>query len=153
MVGTTTNPSSQEATVPGHPTIDWFTINEELASMLSPVHAELANNICSPREAAEEFVTLITAHLKHHLVIRPGSSSTQQIFQHRERAIVRLTKRLAYIKNNKRKNIPSQRSEFLNAVRAHNKSVKAMRELDFPRSVRKQEKAFRSNPWKSSVSL
>ena len=57
---------------------------------------------------------------------------------------------LTSIKNNMRKNFPSQRIEFLSAMRAHNRSVKAKRELEFQGSARKQEKAFRSgvsNRW------
>ena len=76
--------------------------------------SELANNIYSPCEAAEEFTTLITTHLRHHSVIRPGNNSTQQISsaQHHERAIVRLTKCLASIKNNMRKNFPHSAVSF-----------------------------------------
>ena len=105
-VGTTTNLLSQ-ATVPRHPTIEWASINEELASMLSPVYVELANNVCSPCEAMKEFATLITAHRGHHSVIGPDNNSTKPTSQHRERPIVRLTTRLASIKNYMRKNFPS----------------------------------------------
>ena len=147
------NSLSQEVNVPYHPAIKWSVVNEELVTMLSPIHAELANNVCSPCEAAEEFSTLITAHLRHHSLIHRDKTSSQQAFQHRDRAVVRLTKRLAAIKNNLRRKFPSNQSEFLNAVRVHNLSVKAMNELEFQRSSRKQEKAFRCNPWKFSKSV
>ena len=120
--------------------------------MLSPVHAELANNITTPNEAAEKFAALSIAHVNHHSVIHPTSRPTQPTPQHRERAVVCLSKRLPTIKNNLRKNFPSHRSVFLNVVRAH-KSVKTMNELHYQRTARKEERAFKFNPWKFSKSV
>ena len=82
------NSLSQEANVPYHPAIKWSVVNEELVTMLSQIYAELANNVCSPCEAAEEFSTLITAHLRHHSLICPDKTSSQQAFQHRDRAVL-----------------------------------------------------------------
>ena len=85
MVGPTTVPLSQEATVPNRHTTEWSTINEELASMLSPIHAELANDVSSPCEAADEFTTLIIAHLRYYSVIQIGQKHKppQPTAQHR----------------------------------------------------------------------
>ena len=47
--------------------------NEKLATMLLPIHVELANNIMTPSEATKEFATLITAHFSDHSVIRSTS--------------------------------------------------------------------------------
>ena len=106
-------------------------------------------------EAAVEFVSLIKDHLEHHDALRRPKSSpaltTHPI--HRDRAIVRLTKRLASLKNNSRKQFPSERSQFLNAVRAHNKALRAERQQQREKSGFKQEKAFRNNPWKFAKSV
>ena len=81
--------------------------------MLLPVHVELANNNMMPSEAAEEFATLITAHLSNHSVIHSTSLPTPSTTQHRERAIVCLSKRLATIKNKLRKNFPDWVEEVM----------------------------------------
>ena len=123
--------------------------------MLTPLHVELSNDIATPCEAAVEFVSLIKDHLEHHDALRRPKSSpaltTHPI--HRDRAIVRLTKRLASLKNNSRKQFPSERSQFLNAVRAHNKTLRAERQQQREKSGFKQEKAFRNNPWKFANSV
>lgn len=44
------------------------------------VHVELANNIAIPSKAAEEFATLITAHLSNLSVILPDPRRSHFIF-------------------------------------------------------------------------
>ena len=94
MAVTQSSPLSQPAIVTDLRDKDWPSINKELASMIAPLHTELANDIAAPCEAAVEFASLITAHLDHHGVLGRNSASRSQQ-QHRDRAIVRLTKRLA----------------------------------------------------------
>ena len=100
MVVTQSTPLSQPATVTGLRDRDWSTINEELASMLAPLHVELANNIAPPCEAgvefaAVEFASLITAHLEHHGTLQRCKPSSTNCQPHRNCAIVHLTKCLA----------------------------------------------------------
>ena len=61
MVVTQSTPLSQPATVTSLRDRDWSTINEELTSMLAPLHVELANDIVPPCEAAVEFASLISS--------------------------------------------------------------------------------------------
>ena len=56
-------------------------------------------------------------------------------------------------KKQSRRTFSRNPSEFLNAVRAHHKAKKAADRLGQQRSARKQEKAFRNNPWKFSKSV
>ena len=131
-------PFSQPATVAGLRDREWSSINGELASILAPLHMELANDIVSPCEAAVEFASLITAHLEHHGALRcckPPSTNHQL---HRTCAIVCLTKRLGNLKNNYRKQFPLDRTQFLNAVCAHNKALRAARQQQQQRLGRKQ---------------
>lgn len=126
--------------------------------MLRPLHFELANEIITPSIAAEE-ATLVNAHLDHHGVLgKPSTHSAHPAVPanddyNRERAIVRLTKRLSRVKNQSRRTFSRNPSEFLNAVRAHHKTKKAADHLGQQRSARKQGKAFRNNPWKFSMSV
>jgi len=141
--------SSQYASPAGLDGPNWPLINEELATMLRPLHSELANDIITPSTAAEEFSILVNAHLDHHLILKkPSTLSASPIANdyNRERTIVRLTKRLARVKNQSRRSFPHNPPEFLNAVRVHHKAKKAADRLVQQRSARKQEKAFRKNP-------
>ena len=62
-----------------------------MASMLAPLHVELAKNIATPCEAAVEFASLITAHLEHHGALRCCKPPSTNCQPHRNHAIVRLT--------------------------------------------------------------
>ena len=66
MVVTQSTPHLQPATVTGLHDRGWPSINEDLASMLAPLHVELENDIALLYEAAVEFAFLITAQLEHH---------------------------------------------------------------------------------------
>ena len=69
MVVTSTTLYSQYVTVTDLHEVDWSSIKEELSSMILPNHVEFTNIIISPREAADEFTTLIKDHLDHHLCL------------------------------------------------------------------------------------
>ena len=69
--------SSQYASPAGVDGPNWSLINEELATILRPLHFELANEIITLSIAAEEAATLVNAHLDHHGVLRkPSTRST-----------------------------------------------------------------------------
>ena len=155
MRASVSQPSLQAATTAGFDSHNWSLINEELATMICPLHSELVNNI-TPSVAAKEFASLVSAHLEHRCALK--KSPTQSIGlttngQIRERAIVRLTKCLAELKNQSRHTFPHNPFEFLNVVRVHRKSKTATDHYAQHRSARKQEKAFRNNPWKFSKSI
>ena len=152
MPATISQPPSQVAVSAGIYSIDWPLINEELSSMLLPLHAELANKVVSTDVAAEELVSLINAHPEHYCVLRHVSPCPAPEQHHRSRSVVRLTDRLARLKNAARRNFDANPGEFLSAVRAHNRAKRAADVLSQQRSSRKQEKAFKRNLWKFSKS-
>jgi len=95
---------------------------------------------------------VLREHLIHYNLLRDKAKGP-----HRERQIVRVTKKLAQGKNALRRSC-FRRSprEFLNAVRTHNAAVRSQREFQQRQATQRQEKAFRANPWqfaKSACSL
>ena len=66
---------------------------------------------------------------------------------HQAREIEKAVNRLRALKSDLRRHRKSSPSEFFNACRAHNKCLKAQRNLEGSRSIRRHERAFRSNPW------
>ena len=97
--------SSQYASPASVDCPNWPLIDEELATMLCPLHFELVNEIIIPSIAAEEATTLVNAYLHHHgVLMKPSTRSVPPAvptndYNH-ERAIVRLMKRLSRLKNN-----------------------------------------------------
>jgi hypothetical protein len=132
---------------------NWEDINEELFTMIRPLQWELNNDIISTTIAAEELVGLLQSHLYSRGVLNQRSLSRSQLKLHRDRAIMCLTNKLAKLKNRLRLKFRSDPSQFLNAVRAHNKAHKASCSYHQERSSLKQERAFKSNPWKFSESV
>ena len=107
---------------------NWSEIDEEFRSIIAPIHATLANDDLSTEDAAENFSTALTSHLRHHLVIPdPNTQPSHGSGPHRERAIIKLTKRLAKIKNAKCKDFTNNSREFLSAVRLHNRVKQVIR--------------------------
>ena len=122
---------------------DWSVFNEELTTMLSPIHAEVVNNVTTPSEAARE-CTLTSITLKSSSSLWLTTSSTS------DRAPI---KTYGHHQVQSKKKLFIYRSEFLNAIRAQNKTVKAVSELQHHWSARNLERAFRCNPWKFSKSV
>ena len=118
--------------------------------MLLPVNEALATEIVHTTDAVEIFTTLLATHLiQHGTLKRPKRPhSTSDMGSHRPRSIVKLTRRLREIKNKKRKNFVQNPKPYMNAVRMFHKALRAGKQQDAMRSVRKQERAFRKNPWK-----
>lgn len=104
--------SSQSASSAGVTDLNWL-INEEFVSMLSPLHHELSNDIFSPSVAVEEFVSLLSAHLEHYSVIYHSLDPSLSTSNHRECSIVRLTKRLAKLKNQSRRKFSTSPSKCM----------------------------------------
>ena len=150
MPASVSQPSSQTAATAGFDSHNWSLSNEELATMVYPLHSELANDIITPSVAAEEFASLVSAHLEHRCALKKSPTQFTDLTtngQIWERAIVKLIKRLAKLENQIRHTFPHNPSEFLNVVRAHHKLKRAADHYAQHRSTRKQEKAFRNNPW------
>ena len=120
--------------------------------MLSPVYFELCNDVISPSVAMVEFVSLVRAYLENHGLIKRNKPHTDKD-NHKECSIVKLTERLAKVKNACRKYFSSNPREFLCFVRAHNKVKQVKDQCLNNRSARKQERAFKQNPWKFSKSV
>lgn len=141
-------PSSQPAASAINPE-PWSQIDSEFLEMISPVRVLLNQGEISTQEAATAFSDVLHAHLHshHQLKSSPNTSS------HRERAVLRAKVRLTVEKNRLRRSIRSSPIQFLCAVRAHNRLCKATRAQDLSRSTKKQERAFRSNPWKFAKSV
>ena len=115
MPASVSQPSSQAAATAGIDAHNWSLINEELATMISPLHSELANDIITPSVAAEEFASLVGAHLEHRCALKKSPTQSTGLTtngHNRERAAVRLTKRLAKLKNQSRRTFPHNPSEF-----------------------------------------
>ena len=70
MPASVSQTSLQIATPAGSHGTDWSLIDEELTTVLRPLHSELAIGIVSPSTAAEEFVSPVTAHLDYHCALK-----------------------------------------------------------------------------------
>ena len=66
---------------------------------------------------------------------------------------MKLTERLAKAKNKLRRDFRHNPREFLNAVRAYNKVVKATSRTESGRNTLRKEKAFNANPWSFSKAV
>ena len=110
--------------------------------------------IYPPKTRAENFSTTLTSHLGHHLVIpNPTTQPSHRSGPQRERAILKLIKRLAKIKNAKRKDFTNDPRDFLTAVRLHNRDKKTSEKSKSSRETRRQERDFQNNPWSYSKSV
>ena len=148
------SPQTQSAISGSTKQPNWSEIDEEFRSIIAPIHATLANDDLSTEDAAENFSTALTSHLRHHLVIPdPNTLPSHRSGPHRERAILKLTKRLAKIKNAKRKDFTNDPRDFLTAVRLHNRVKKASEKSKSFRETCRQERAFQNNPWSYSKSI
>ena len=145
MSAMTSQSLSQSANVASLKDPKWIVVNEELPTMLSPLHFELCNDVISPNVAMVEFVSLVRAHLESHGLIKTNKPHTDKD-HHRECSIVKLTERLTKVKNACRKYFSSSPREFLCSVKAHNKVKLAKDKYLNNRSARKQEKGFKQNP-------
>ena len=113
--------------------------------MLAPVSDGLNYDIYDTTEAADSFVSILREHLIHHGMLK-GETRTNNT--HRDRAMIRTTKKLAQVKNTAWRHIRSSPREFLTDVRTHTLAVRSERELLYKQSTRRQEKAFQKNPWR-----
>ena len=124
--------SSSQSVVCGRQSFDWSMIDDEFRSIISPVHAGLGSDDISTEEAGELFSQLLLEHLAERGVIKPPSdrnAPSRLPPSHRPRAIVKLTRRLAKLKNQARRTFVHHPGEFLRLVRAHNKAHKSANEL------------------------
>ena len=119
--------------------------------MILPVHVMLNRDEISIQEAAASFSAVMANHLRSHNQLKVHTDSALKV-NHCERSLLRTKLKLAVQKNRLRRSIKSSPRHFLQAVRAHNRLCKSTRAEDMSRKMKKQEKAFRSNPWKFAKS-
>ena len=116
-------------------------INEELFSLLSPVREALNCDAITTDEAALTLVDLIGAHLQESGILPRETQSGP----HRDRAIICLTERLRWLKNDMRH---KRSSDLMTSVRLHNKALHAAKRDSLCHSTVRQERSFHRNPWK-----
>ena len=140
---------SQSAVSAEHEAIDWASIDDEFCSIISPLNESLNQNLVDTSEASAMFTRLLHCHLGQLGILGDKGRSSSERFAgpHRDKGIIKLTRRLTKLKNIARRSFHAQPVAFLNGVRVHNKFLKAARKTTHLRSARQQEKAFRSNPW------
>ena len=127
-------------------------IGAEFSAILSPIHQRLASDKISTSEAAVIFSSLFKAHLERYEVLpTPGTFHSTKVLHHTRR-IERLVQNLRVEKLLTRsvKQIPG---EFHGISRVYNKALKSLNHSASSKSVRRHEKAFKSNPWTYSRKL
>ena len=126
----------------------WDEIDAEFSSIIGPVHLRLCSGETKPAEAADTFAILLRAHLERFLDReRPTMPTSNRSMLHRSRRIEKVTEKLKIVKKGLSKSRKSNPRGFFNALRAHNKCLTAKRSYDYTKNLRRQERAFRENPW------
>ena len=125
--------------------VNWDEIDAEFSSIIRPVHLRLCSGETEPAEAADTFGILLRAHLERFT--DQDSSTSNRSVLHRTRKIEKVTERLRILKQDHSKMRKSNPRQFFNALRAHNKCLFAKRLHDHKNDLRRQERAFRENPW------
>ena len=129
----------------------WTTIDAEFSAIIAPVHLRLATDDLQPSEAATVFTSLLRDHLESHDQLPRMRLDTGQekrvSMVHRTRKIKRIVVHLKDTKNNLRKHRKKNPKAFFDACRLYNKCLNGKKMLDHDHDVRRQEKAFRTNPW------
>ena len=131
----------------------WCHLDQEFRTLLSPITTRLNMNEITTTEAATYFSEVLSSFLRDRGVLKKTNRTQTEAHQpSRTRDVVIWTKRLAEMKNLARKDFNSNPTSFLNAVRVHNRMKQTSRTLERQHSTRKQEKAFRRNPWRFAQS-
>ena len=121
----------------------WESVDAEFRSLLAPITLGLSADELSPAEAGDLFSTLLRAHLESLNLIQPVNKRVLR----RTRHIEKMTEELKVQKNSSRKLMKSSPHRFFNLVRAYNRAKKARDRWLEGYNLRKNERAFRKNPW------
>lgn len=121
-------------------TTNWEVMDDELKCMLAPV---TDSNLISTTEAANSFSSILHEHLHTQGLISMCMNDCGRV-KHHDNQLVKISRKLAVTKNNAKKCINLSPRTFLNAVR---KIIKLSRRNTHQTSIRRQEKAFKNNPW------
>ena len=124
----------------------WDEIDAEFSSIIAPIHYRLCSGETEPVEAANTFSILLRAHLERFEEPKSATNGNKQLI-HRTRRIEKVTEKLRNLKKSLGKSRERNSSSFMHAIRAHNKLLKASRSYDQRKDLRRQERAFRENPW------
>ena len=126
----------------------WPFVDAEFASVIAPVHSRLSSGELEPKDAADTFAALLTAHLERfELPSANCPSSPPTSLVHRSRKIEKVVDTMRSMMPHYRRNRKSAPKPFFNACRVFSRALKAKRNLEAGRSTRSQERSFRSNPW------
>lgn len=97
-------------------------LDDELRQMLDPVSSSLNSDIIGTTEADEMFTAVLREHFIHNDLLKDKTNGSP-----RDHQIVRMKNNLAQVKNRLRRSFHHLPSQFLNAVRTHNVTVKSTR--------------------------
>jgi hypothetical protein len=122
--------------------IHWDSINDILSCNLIYLHSDLAIGLIDVIEAGNQFSTMVSDLLSKYLPILSLQDWAPPPKSHWRKE-----------KNIFRRTFNKDPESFLNAVRVHNKYLKASRKSSFHRSAIKQEQAFKDNPWEFAKSV
>ena len=146
VIATRTSLLSQSAvSTPGPSVTDWNFVDAEFRTVLLPVYLRLSSGEISPGEAGNTFSILLKVHLERFEVSDQPESS--QALTHCSRRVEKLAENLRNEKNMSRRLFKQNPSHFHNINRLYSKVVKAKANLSSNQILRKNESAFRKNPW------
>ena len=138
-IATNLSPCEQYATSPG-----WPQLAKILRDRLEWLHHSLSCNLLPAAEAAVQFSNILADLLVEYGLINSQHCSGR----HRPRCTEKSLENLSVMKNVLRKNMHSDSGNFVILVQAHNKVLKCYHRQVNSREMCRQEREFRSNPWK-----
>ena len=124
----------------------WYDLDSTLRTHLFPLLSDMSNGRITTAEAGDAFSNIVSSFVLNTAIRRPRGP-------HRPRSMEKLVNKTTIAKNQACRSFRSDPPMFLNAVRAHNKVIRAARKSDRFRSSVNQEAAFRQNPWKFAASV
>ena len=109
-------PSDRISCDTGHEAIDWASIDDEFRSIISLLNESLNQNLVDTSEASAMFTRLLHSHLGQLGILGDKGRSSSERFAgpHRDKGIIKLTRRLTKLKNIARRSFHAQPVAFLN---------------------------------------
>ena len=124
----------------------WPFVDAEFASVIAPVHSRLSSGELEPKDAADTFAALLTAHLERfELPSANCPSSPPRSLVHRSRKIEKVVDTMRSMMPHYRRNRKSAPKPFFDACRVFSRALKAKRNLEAGRSTRSRE-IFQEQP-------
>ena len=107
---------SQLADGAHYPVVDWKSVDSELRAILAPIHQGLCQDEISTSEASLAFAVSTRSHLEHYVCLKRYNSTITRSGPHKVRSIIKLTNRLAQVKNAARRFFSANPAAFLNHI-------------------------------------